>query len=74
MSWTKKLAIAEYFARYRQPPDCYGGQVWVSVFAPSRLLAYLGDEQEYIVDATGADIQSWIPENAGRLIRLRRGA
>jgi hypothetical protein len=73
MSWTRKLAIAEYFARYRQPPDCNDGRVWVSVFAPSLLLAYFKDEWEYLVDATGADVRPWAPENHGRLIRLRRG-
>lgn len=57
MSWTRNPAIAEYFARYRQPPGREVGRVWVGVFAPSRLLAYIKDEREYLVDPVGADIQ-----------------
>jgi hypothetical protein len=74
LSWTKDPAIARYFASYRQPPGVDDGQVWVGVFAPSRLLAYFQDEREYLVDAGGVDVQLWAPENAGRLSRLRRAA
>jgi hypothetical protein len=59
MSWTVKPAIADWFARYRQPPGGETGQVWVARFEPQRLLGYLRDEQEYLVDAHGADIQIW---------------
>lgn len=73
MSWTKDPDIARWFAAYRQPPGVDDGQVWVGVFAPSRLLAYLQDEREYLVDATDAEVQLWSPENVGRLTRMRRG-
>jgi hypothetical protein len=70
MSWTANPEIAQWFARYRQPPDVNDGQVWVGVFEPSRLLAYLKDEQEYLVDAVGSDVQPW-SDNAGWLRRRR---
>jgi hypothetical protein len=73
MSWTANPAIALWFARYRQPPGVDDGQVWVGVFAPSRLLAYLTDEREYLVDAPGVDVQPWSPDNAGWLARRRWG-
>jgi hypothetical protein len=62
MSWTKNPDIAEHFAQCRQP---YGelGQIWVATFPPSRLLGYLQDEQEYLVDTAGAEVQ---PMAAGR--------
>jgi hypothetical protein len=60
MSWTKNPDIAEHFARVRQPHDELG-QVWVATFRPSRLLGYLADEKEYLVDAAGADVQLWRP-------------
>jgi hypothetical protein len=60
MSWTKDLAVADHFAVDRQPMGEIG-QVWVARFAPSRLLAYLADEKEYLVDATGVDVQLWHP-------------
>jgi hypothetical protein len=58
MSWTENPDIAQYFARYRQPHGEVG-QVWVATFRPSRLLAYLEDEQEYLVAAEDADVQPW---------------
>lgn len=60
MSWTTKRAIAEYFARYRQTPADEIGQVWVGLFPPGRLLAYIEDEREHLVDAVGVDIQPWL--------------
>lgn len=60
MSWTAKPAIADWFARYRQPAgEELAGQVWVGVFAPDRLLGYIRHEQEYLVDTVGVDIQPW---------------
>ena len=56
MSWTANPAIAEHFARHRQPAGVEYGQVWVAVFTPGGLLAYLHDEREYLVDADGADV------------------
>ena len=73
MSWTANLDIARHFARHRQPPGVDDGQVWVGVFAPSRLLAHLKDEGEYLVDAAGIDVQLWSLEDAGWLTRRRRG-
>lgn len=58
MSWTRNKDIAMYFARYRQAPGA-AGKVCVAVFRPSRLLAYIDDEEEYLVDAVGADVQLW---------------
>lgn len=72
MSWTKDPSIARWFAAYRQAPGVEDGQVWVGVFPPSRLLACLRDEQEFLVDARGVDVQLWSPES-GWLTRRRRG-
>ena len=60
MSWTTNPDIAKNFARHRQPHGEVG-QVWVARFTPSRLLAYLQHEQEYLVDAAGAVVQPWRP-------------
>ena len=60
MSWTRNRDIAIYFARYRQAPGAEG-QVWVAVFRPSRLLAYIEDEEEYLVNAVGTDVRLWTP-------------
>lgn len=58
ISWTAKPAIADWFARYRQPPgEEMSGQVWVAVFPPGRLLGFIRHEKEYLVDAVGVDIQ-----------------
>jgi hypothetical protein len=70
MSWTANPDIGEYFARFRQPPDVNDGQVWVGVFAPSRRLAYLDDEREYLVDAAGLDVRPWMSDNTSLLSRL----
>lgn len=51
MSWTRNPAIARDFAVNRQPDGVDDGQVWVGVFAPTQLLAYLSDEREYLVAA-----------------------
>lgn len=61
MSWTTNLAIARDFAQHRQPFGDDDGQVWVGRFEPWRLLGHIGWEQEYLVDAAGADIQTWTP-------------
>ncbi|ANY08207.1 hypothetical protein AFB00_20160 [Pseudonocardia sp. HH130630-07] len=63
MSWTTKPAIARDFALNRQPDGVHHGQVWVGMFASAQLLAYLGDEREYLVAAAGADVVSWSPGN-----------
>jgi hypothetical protein len=33
--------------------------VWVGRFSPGRLLAYIEDEREHLVDVDGVDIQLW---------------
>lgn len=58
MSWTANPAVAEHFAQCRQPPGEVG-QVWCATFQSSRLLGYLHDEQEYLVNAAGAEVQPW---------------
>ncbi|WP_143510718.1 hypothetical protein [Pseudonocardia sp. Ae717_Ps2] len=72
MSWTRNLAIARDFAVNRQPDGVDDGQVWVGVFAPTQLLAYLGDEREYLVAAADADVVPWSSGDDGWLARLRR--
>lgn len=60
MSWTKNPDIALHFARNRQPPtEINDGIVWVGVFEPRRLLAYIDHEKEYLVDTTGVDVEMW---------------
>lgn len=71
MSWTAEPGIARHFAEQRQRPDATGGQVWTGVFAPSRLLAYLHDEREYLLDADGAEVTRWSADDAGLWLRLR---
>jgi hypothetical protein len=66
MSWTTNPDIAKNFARHRQPHGEVG-QVWVARFTPSRLLAYLKHEQEYLVDAAGAVVQPWRPGSPTRI-------
>ena len=66
MSWTSNPAVAEHFARCRQSPSrAMDGRVWVGVFEPGRLLAYLRDEREYLVDAHGVDILEATPREGG---------
>lgn len=62
MSWTRNRAIATHFAHSRQASGAKG-EVWVAVFRPSRLLAHIEDEEEYLVNAVGVDVQLWTPEN-----------
>lgn len=59
LSWTADPAIAEHFARYRQPLEDGEGRVWTAVFPRGRLLAYLHDEREYLVDADGVNVAPW---------------
>jgi hypothetical protein len=73
MSWTRSLGVAEDFARNRQPYGDERGQVWLGLFAPSRLLGFLEDEREYLVDTAEMDIRLWSPGEIGWLSRLRRG-
>lgn len=74
LSWTTKPDIARHFASYRQPHGEVG-RVWVATFTPSRLLARLGDEEEYLVEAEGADVQPWTAaRTSGRAWRLRGGS
>lgn len=72
MSWTRNPAIARHFAVHRQPDGAEDGQVWVGVFEPAQLLAYLSDEQEYLVDATAATVHPLAPGVEGWLTRLVR--
>ncbi|MDN5920260.1 MAG: hypothetical protein L0I76_35050 [Pseudonocardia sp.] len=74
MSWTRNPAIARDFAVNRQPDGVYDGQVWVGVFEPAQLLAYLRDEREYLVDAADAEVHPWSPGADGWLRRLRHWA
>lgn len=72
MSWTRDPAVARHFALHRQPNGAEDGQVWVGVFEPAQLLAYLSDEQEYLVDAADVAVHPWSPGVEGWLKRLRR--
>jgi hypothetical protein len=79
-SWTLDPGTAAYFASQRQ--DVTGsGRVWVAEVPASRLLAYLSDESEFIVDLAGAEDLVRLAEppftrrrrTAGQLIAKLRG-
>lgn len=53
-SWTLNPAGAEYFAHARQGAR-RRGQVWKATIPASRVLAYLPDEREFIVDLAGLE-------------------
>lgn len=60
LSWTTNLAIAAYFASTRQVPGM-PGQVWTVTAPPHRLLAHIGDENEYVVDARNLTVRAIDP-------------
>ncbi|MFE7204229.1 hypothetical protein ACFU8R_28630 [Pseudonocardia alni] len=73
MSWTTNPAIARWFAEHRQVPAEVGlGRVWVAVLEPSRVLGYLHDEREFLVDATDLAVQPWTGPDSGPVVRTRR--
>lgn len=53
-SWTLSPAIADHFASYRQA-NTRRGQVWEVTVPSSRVLAYISDEQEFILDLDGLE-------------------
>jgi hypothetical protein len=53
-SWTANPAIARYFAEFRQA-DGAVGEVWTAPMPPNRIVAFLADEDEFIVDLDGIE-------------------
>ncbi|MBC9958343.1 hypothetical protein [Yimella sp. cx-51] len=54
VSWTSNPEIAQHFAHTRQSPGQVG-HVWTAHIPPGRMLAYLPDEHEFIVDLAGME-------------------
>lgn len=66
LSWTTRLDQAVYFARSRQGPRQFG-DVWQTTAPPSRVLAFITDEGEYVIDARGLPMEMIDP--ASRTVR-----